>query len=114
MGRRYYRKPYRPNQYGRNSGPKRYGRRVSFRDMLFLGAFGFAGVVTLGNWLSGDNPNDQALGFTSAISENVYYRRCADARRAGAAPIYRGQPGYRSELDADHDGIACEPYRGRY
>ncbi|MFI6938539.1 excalibur calcium-binding domain-containing protein [Streptomyces sp. NPDC050418] len=27
---------------------------------------------------------------------------------AGAAPIYRGQPGYRSGLDRDGDGIACD------
>ncbi|MDU5899609.1 MAG: excalibur calcium-binding domain-containing protein, partial [Bifidobacterium sp.] len=25
-----------------------------------------------------------------------------------AAPIYQGQPGYRSALDRDHDGVACE------
>lgn len=43
----------------------------------------------------------------------VYYRNCAAARAAGAAPIYRGQPGYRAPLDADGDGVACEPYRGR-
>ncbi len=43
----------------------------------------------------------------------VYYRNCAQAWAAGAAPIYRGQPGYRSEMDGDGDGIACEPYRGR-
>ncbi|WP_334172445.1 excalibur calcium-binding domain-containing protein [Sinomonas sp.] len=39
---------------------------------------------------------------------NVYYANCAAARAAGAAPIYRGQPGYRSALDRDGDGIACE------
>lgn len=44
---------------------------------------------------------------------SVYYRNCAAARAAGAAPIYRGQPGYRPQLDGDGDGIACEPYRGR-
>lgn len=43
----------------------------------------------------------------------VYYRNCAAARVAGAAPIYRGQPGYRPEMDGDNDGIACEPYHGR-
>lgn len=43
----------------------------------------------------------------------VYYRGCNEARAAGAAPIYRGQPGYRPEMDGDNDGIACEPYRGR-
>lgn len=48
-----------------------------------------------------------------ASSSSVYYRNCAEARAAGAAPIYRGQPGYRVEMDGDGDGIACEPYRGR-
>jgi hypothetical protein len=43
----------------------------------------------------------------------VYYRNCAEARAAGVAPIRAGQPGYRPELDADSDGIACEPYRGK-
>ncbi len=43
----------------------------------------------------------------------VYYRNCDAARAAGAAPILRGQPGYRPPLDRDNDGIACEPYRGR-
>jgi hypothetical protein len=37
----------------------------------------------------------------------------ATARAAGAAPIYRGQPGYREEMDGDGDGIACEPHRMR-
>lgn len=39
---------------------------------------------------------------------NVYYKNCTVARAAGAAPIYQGQPGYRSALDRDHDGVACE------
>ena len=39
---------------------------------------------------------------------SVYYKNCTAARAAGAAPIYQGQPGYRSALDRDHDGVACE------
>lgn len=39
---------------------------------------------------------------------SAYYRNCAEARAAGAAPLYRGQPGYRSGLDRDGDGVACE------
>ncbi|XUL94463.1 excalibur calcium-binding domain-containing protein [Streptomyces galilaeus] len=42
----------------------------------------------------------------------VYYKDCDAARAAGAAPLYRGDPGYRSELDRDGDGVACEPYHG--
>ena len=43
----------------------------------------------------------------------LYFSGCREARAAGAAPLYRGQPGYRPEMDGDGDGIACEPYRGR-
>lgn len=38
----------------------------------------------------------------------VYYANCTAARAAGAAPIRAGQPGYRTALDGDKDGIACE------
>ena len=41
-------------------------------------------------------------------SSGTYYKNCAEARAAGAAPIYRGEPGYREKLDRDNDGIACE------
>lgn len=36
------------------------------------------------------------------------FKNCSAARAAGAAPLYRGQPGYASHLDRDNDGIACE------
>jgi hypothetical protein len=39
---------------------------------------------------------------------SAYYANCDAVRAAGADPLYRGQPGYRSELDRDHDGVACE------
>ncbi|MDR2280307.1 MAG: excalibur calcium-binding domain-containing protein [Gordonia sp. (in: high G+C Gram-positive bacteria)] len=38
----------------------------------------------------------------------AYYQNCDAARSAGAAPIYRGQDGYRPGLDRDGDGVACE------
>jgi hypothetical protein len=41
----------------------------------------------------------------------IHYRNCAVARAAGAAPIYMGKPGYEPRLDADNDGVACEPWR---
>lgn len=37
-----------------------------------------------------------------------YFPNCAAARAAGAAPMRRDEPGYRSGLDRDNDGIACE------
>ncbi|WP_106296752.1 excalibur calcium-binding domain-containing protein [Knoellia remsis] len=39
---------------------------------------------------------------------DVYYGSCAEARAAGAAPLYAGEPGYRAGLDRDKDGVACE------
>lgn len=36
------------------------------------------------------------------------FRSCAAARAAGAAPVYRGDPGYSSAIDRDRDGVACE------
>jgi hypothetical protein len=46
------------------------------------------------------------------IEGTAYYPGCDAARSAGVAPIYRGTPGYRSEMDGDNDGIACEPHSG--
>ncbi|MET0290062.1 MAG: excalibur calcium-binding domain-containing protein [Pseudoxanthomonas sp.] len=41
------------------------------------------------------------------------FRNCAEARAAGAAPVRRGELGYGVHLDRDHDGVGCEPSRGR-
>jgi outer membrane biosynthesis protein TonB len=38
---------------------------------------------------------------------DVYYENCAAVRAAGAAPIRRGDPGYRRGLDSDGDGQGC-------
>jgi uncharacterized membrane protein YsdA (DUF1294 family) len=59
-------------------------------------------------------PGDSGIQTAMAkIDTSAYYPNCSDARSAAAAPLYRGDPGYRPELDRDNDGIACEPYRGR-
>jgi hypothetical protein len=52
-----------------------------------------------------------SLAQSQYRATDVYYPSCAAARAAGVAPIYRGQPGYRAGLDADNNGIACEPFR---
>jgi len=41
------------------------------------------------------------------------FGNCAEARAAGHAPVYAGEPGYGPWLDGDRDGIGCEPYYGR-
>lgn len=37
-----------------------------------------------------------------------FYASCDAARAAGVAPIRLGRPGYRSALDTNHNGLACE------
>ncbi|GAA1251760.1 hypothetical protein GCM10009609_13870 [Pseudonocardia aurantiaca] len=39
---------------------------------------------------------------------STYYKNCAAARAAGAAPVHHGDPGYGSHLDRDGDGTGCE------
>ena len=39
---------------------------------------------------------------------DVYYKNCAAARAAGVTPLHVGDPGYRTGLDGDKDGVACE------
>lgn len=45
---------------------------------------------------------------SEATETGAYYASCSEARAAGVAPLYRGDPGYRSGLDRDDDGVACE------
>ncbi len=45
--------------------------------------------------------------------QRAAFRNCAEARAAGAAPVYAGDPGFGEHLDGDHDGIGCEPYHPR-
>lgn len=50
----------------------------------------------------------QPAAPTQPEPASVYYANCSAARAAGAAPLYSTDPGYRSGLDRDGDGIACE------
>ncbi len=77
---------------------------------VFLAFFGAAVLTQLGIW------EYQRIGARhlklSAIPANKQWRSCGEVREAGVAPLFRGDPGYNLFLDADGDGIACEPYIG--
>lgn len=45
---------------------------------------------------------------TAPASSETFYANCSAARAAGAAPLRVGDPGYRTGLDRDKDGVACE------
>lgn len=66
-----------------------------------------AGVPEVPDPAGGDDEDTQPEEPADE-DEGVYYANCAAARRAGAAPIYRGEPGYRRGLDRDNDGVACD------
>lgn len=73
-------------------------------------------IGALIGWASLELPS---LGSRTDVGNNDrsaerYFSKCDEARAAGVAPMYAGDPGYRSGLDGDGDGIACEPYRGNW
>ncbi len=53
-------------------------------------------------------PTQEQSQQQSQQQSDVYYKNCAAARAAGAAPIHAGEPGYARHLDRDGDGVACE------
>lgn len=53
-------------------------------------------------------PPARARGGSGGGGRGAYFANCAAARAAGAAPIRRGEAGYRAGLDRDNDGRACE------
>lgn len=56
---------------------------------------------------SGASPSRSGYRALS-VRPSAPFRNCSEARAAGAAPVYRGQPGYAPHLDRDNDGIGCE------
>jgi hypothetical protein len=53
-------------------------------------------------------PAPQPAAPAADSGAGAYYANCSAARAAGAAPLLRGQPGYRAAMDRDNDGVACE------
>ncbi len=46
----------------------------------------------------------------SAIPQSKVWRSCGEVRASGVAPLFTNDPGYSLFLDADGDGVACEPH----
>lgn len=55
-----------------------------------------------------EEPAAPAPAPQPARAPTQMYATCAQARAAGAAPLYEGDPGYNPRLDRDKDGVACE------
>lgn len=119
-------KPFRaePVRLGAHYRRKQRGEaRVT--ALRLLGLAGVAGVLLgAGSVAISEGGPAKVSGAAKAVAVSTgmmrarqpqtgdYWSGCNEAREAGTAPIYAGEPGYREGLDGDSDGIACEPYRG--
>lgn len=54
------------------------------------------------------NEPSTAAAAPASSTASVEYDNCTAAREDGAAPVYRGDPGYGKHLDRDGDGVGCE------
>ena len=79
------------------------------RDLVLMA--GAAGVAAGGLWAALPASIAAVPQVRQVAAASVYYSGCNEVRALGKAPLYRGDPGYRSGMDGDSDGIACEPYR---
>ncbi|PXX59629.1 excalibur calcium-binding domain-containing protein [Nocardia sp. CA-128927] len=48
-----------------------------------------------------------SAGLTQTGSAGGAFANCEEAKAAGRAPLFRGEPGYGPHLDPDGDGFAC-------
>lgn len=75
-------------------------KRLPLPVLAALGGFGITGAL----WL--------AAPYVPSSLTTVYPRTCAQARAMGYGTTRVGEQGYFRHLDADRDGISCEPWRG--
>jgi hypothetical protein len=102
---------------------KRARRRNNIGWWICLFALVFAICVALTSCSSGNTPSVLLTPSATPTSipeathkpfpkdepeKTVYYANCTAVRDAGAAPIYRGEPGCSRKLDRDGDGVACD------
>lgn len=69
----------------------------------------------IGGYIWGNSPlaMSRSAEGNARVEASITYAGCNEVRSLGKDPIYAGEPGYRSEMDGDGDGIACEPIRNR-
>ncbi|MBF6171972.1 excalibur calcium-binding domain-containing protein [Nocardia blacklockiae] len=71
------------------------------------------GFVPSGSAGTGSSGIDDAIGATGSAglaqtgSAGGTFKNCDEARAAGRAPLFRGEPGYSPHLDPDGTGMAC-------
>ena len=77
---------------------------------LILAFIGAGALTQFGIWEYQRIKARKAVLLT--IPTDKKWRSCAEVRAAGVAPLFVDDPGYTNFLDADGDGVACEPFLG--
>ena len=82
---------------------------------MTLAAGAFAATFALAMYsLTPKAPGKAALAeFVEQRTTDQHFTGCAQARAAGRVNIAAFDPSYRKRMDADGDGLACEPYQTR-
>jgi micrococcal nuclease len=86
----------------------RYGEITAAEEQARTAAVGLWGAPCFGATDSFPLSPAPAPTPAPASPAGVYFKNCRAAWDAGAAPLYRGDAGYRDALDGDSDGKACE------
>jgi hypothetical protein len=94
-----------------------------FTGLVLMGAAALGTAIGAGSTRDMSTMQDEAVAGLSGLAVSAglararapqpgdWWSGCNEARAAGTAPIYFGEPGYREGMDGDGDGIACEPHR---
>ena len=93
--------------------------RYSNSNQVWYAGPGMNRVVSLNEFRAAGSPSPRVIQVAGQPTPppssggggggSAFYANCDQARAAGAAPMRRGiDPGYRSGLDRDGDGIACD------
>lgn len=80
---------------------------------VVLPAVVFVVVLTgaLADWRKPITTGKDFIEQVTAPPPDQHFAGCREARAAGRINIPRSDPSYRSHMDGDGDGLACEPYR---
>ena len=87
-------------------------RKPGFLDRMISGAL-VPPIVAAALWNLApaeltQSPEERAQA--QQVMASVTYKGCDEVRAFGRAPLHYGNPGYRTHMDGDRDGLACEPY----
>ena len=91
------------------------GFRLDYRRHGLVPVLVFGSVFAAASWLiAPDAPGRaQAKAAVSKRFTDQHYSGCRAARANRHESIDSWEPSYRSWMDGDDDGVACEPYRHR-